>query len=110
MPVTFLRGEHIRVSLVLNRLRPRWRAVLEALCLAAGLALASALAFDACRLVLVSWQTHDVSTASDATPLCLTQIPMALGCIGLVLAMAHAAWQRWQGEVGAVPVAAARVE
>ncbi len=110
MPGTFLRGEHIRVSLVLDRLSPRWRALLEAWCLAAGMALTTALAFYACRLVLVSWQTHDVSPASDATPLWLPQIPMALGCIGLALALAHAAWQRWQGIASAAPVAAAHVE
>ncbi len=110
LPGTFVRGEHIRVSLLLERLPARGRAVLEAWCLAAGFALTAALAYYAWRLVWVSWQTHDVSPASDATPLWIPQLAMAVGCTGLALALAHAAWQRVQGVNLAAPVAAAHVE
>lgn len=110
LPGTFVRGEHIRVSLILERLPARARATLEVWCLLAGVALSAALAFYACRLVWVSWLTHDVSPASDATPLWLPQIAMALGCTGLALALVHALWQRWQGVSFAAPVAAAHVE
>lgn len=110
LPGTFVRGEHIRVSLVLERVPARLRAALEAWCLAAGIALCAALAFYSARLVWVSWQTHDVSPASDATPLWIPQIAMAVGCTGLVLALVQAAWRRWQGVAFAAPVAAAHVE
>lgn len=110
LPGTFVRGEHIRVSLVLERVPARLKAVLEAWCLAAGITLAGGLAFYAWRLVWVSWQTHDVSPSSDATPLWMPQIAMALGCTGLALALVQAAWQRRQGVAFAAPVAAAHVE
>jgi hypothetical protein len=47
--------------------------------------------------VWVSYATHDISQASDATPLWLPQIAMALGCAGLALAFADALVSRWRG-------------
>lgn len=97
LPGTLKQGEHIRVTLLLERAPARLRSALEAWCLAAGLALAGALAWYAWRLVWVSRLTHDVSPSSDATPLWLPQLAMAAGCTGLALAMADAAWHRWRG-------------
>ncbi len=99
LPQTLQRGEHIRVSLVLQRLSQRWRSVLEWWCLLAALALSGALAFYAVRLIGVSYTTHDVSQGSDATPLWIPQIAMALGCIGLALAFADALISRATGGV-----------
>lgn len=90
LPETLKRGDHIRVTLLLQRLPPRGQAVLEAWGAAAGLALSAFLAWFACRLVWVSFGTHDVSPSSDATPLWIPQLAMALGCIGLTVAMAEA--------------------
>ena len=97
LPGTLLRGEHIRVTLLLQRLPAAWRAALEWWCLAVGAALCLALAWYACRLVWVSWATHDVSPASDATPLWLPQLAMALGCVGLAVAMLDALLHRLRG-------------
>lgn len=97
LPGTLQRGEHLRVTLLLQRLPARARDLLEVACGAAGLALTGALAAYAARLVWVSWQTHDVSPASDATPLWIPQIAMAAGCLGLALAMADALWHRYRG-------------
>lgn len=94
LPATLQRGEHIRVTLVLQRLAPRLQAALEWWCLAAGALLATGLAGYAIRLVWVSYTTHDVSQGSDATPLWLPQTTMALGCAGLALAFADAAASR----------------
>jgi len=94
LPDAFRNGDHIRVTLLLQKLPPRVRAVLEAWCLAAGLALALTMAWYACRLVWVSYVTHDVSPASDVTPLWIPQLSMALGCIGFALAFADAALAR----------------
>jgi TRAP-type C4-dicarboxylate transport system permease small subunit len=99
MPSTLQRGEHIRVSLVLQRLRPSWRGLLEWWSLAAGLVLTAALAGYVIRMVWVSWATHDISQGSDATPLWLPQLGMALGCVGLAVAMLDAAWCRATGQV-----------
>ena len=55
------------------------------------------LAFYAARLVWLSWLTHDVSPASDATPLWIPQLAMALGCIGLAVGLLDAALSRASG-------------
>jgi TRAP-type C4-dicarboxylate transport system permease small subunit len=90
LPETLQHGDHIRVTLVLQRLGPRARHALELWGLASGAALSVALAFYACRLVWVSQLTHDVSPSADATPLWIPQLSMALGCIGFALAFVDA--------------------
>jgi TRAP-type C4-dicarboxylate transport system permease small subunit len=112
LPGTLKRNEHIRVTLLLQRLPAAWRHALEVWCLGAGVLLCAVLAWYACRLVWVSWTTHDVSPASDATPLWLPQLAMALGCVGLALAMGEAAVQRLRGRpfFAGEGDAAARVE
>ncbi len=94
LPGTLQRGEHIRVTLLLQALPPKLRTVLEAWCLLAGVALCSLLAWYACRLVWVSHMTNDVSQGADATPLWIPQIAMALGCVGFALGMLDAAVSR----------------
>jgi len=111
LPGTLQRGEHIRVTLLLQHTPARLRAALEGWCLLAGIALTSALAFYACRMVWVSWTTQDVSQGSDATPLWLPQVAMALGCVGLSVAMLDAVLSRLAGRVFFTPaVGAANVE
>ncbi len=97
LPGTLQRGEHIRVTLVLQRLPERARAALEWSCLLAGALLCAALAWYACRLVWVSRLTNDVSPASDATPLWLPQLAMAAGCVGLAVALVDACLRRLRG-------------
>jgi TRAP-type C4-dicarboxylate transport system permease small subunit len=99
LPGTLQKGEHIRVTLVLQRLPARWRAALEWWSLAAGVLLSAMLAGYAVRMVWVSQVTHDISQGSDATPLWLPQIGMALGCVGLLVALLDAAWSRATGGV-----------
>jgi TRAP-type C4-dicarboxylate transport system permease small subunit len=97
MPSTLLRGEHIRVTLVMDRLPARSRAVLEWWCLLAAAAISSYLAWFAVRLVWVSYTTHDVSPASDASPLWIPQVAMAIGCVGFAVAFVHAVVERLHG-------------
>lgn len=97
LPQTLRRQEHIRVTLLLEKLAPRARVALEWWALAAGLALACYLAGFAVRLVLVSRAMHDVSQGADATPLWLPQVAMALGCLGFALSMADALVARLRG-------------
>lgn len=98
LPATLLKGEHIRVSLVLDRLSPRARNVFEWWCLIAATALATYLCIFAVRLVWVSWSTHDISTAADATPLWIPQLAVAAGSIGFLLAFVALAVRRLRGE------------
>jgi TRAP-type C4-dicarboxylate transport system permease small subunit len=96
LPETLRRGEHIRVTLVLQKAPPALRHGLEYFCLAVAAALSFYLAFFACKLVWVSKTTHDISQSADATPLWIPQLTMALGCIGLAVAFADAWVARWQ--------------
>jgi TRAP-type C4-dicarboxylate transport system permease small subunit len=84
---TLKRGEHIRVTLILDHLGPRARHRLELWALAAGVLLAGLFAWFSLRLAYQSWDFHDISTASDATPLWLPQLSMALGTLVLLVAL-----------------------
>jgi TRAP-type C4-dicarboxylate transport system permease small subunit len=97
LPQTLRRQEHIRVTLLLEKLGPRGRAVLEWWSLGAGFVLAVYLAVYALRLVWLSHAMHDVSPAADATPLWIPQVACALGCLGFALSLADALVSRWRG-------------
>lgn len=90
LPETFRRGEHIRVTLVLQALPEGPRKALEAGCLLAGVGLFIFMAWFSVDLVLTSRALHDVSPSADATPLWIPQLAMALGCIGQAVAMVEA--------------------
>jgi TRAP-type C4-dicarboxylate transport system permease small subunit len=84
---TFGKGEHIRVTLVLQRLHGPARRIGEVWCLAMGAALAGYLAWFSIRTTWVSWQIGDVSTGLVAVPLWIPQTTMALGAGVLCIAM-----------------------
>ncbi len=86
LAATLKRGEHIRVTLILERLTGRSRRGLEIAALAVATLLAFAFAFYSTRLAYQSWDFHDISTGNDATPLWIPQIAMALGTIVLAIA------------------------
>ncbi|MBN8493809.1 MAG: TRAP transporter small permease subunit [Burkholderiales bacterium] len=83
---TLKRGEHIRVTLLLSRLRGGARRGLEIWALAAATALAALFAFYSVRLAWQSRQFHDISTGNDATPLWIPQLGMAIGTTILFIA------------------------
>jgi TRAP-type C4-dicarboxylate transport system permease small subunit len=97
LPSTLKHGDHIRVTLVMQRLPVRAKNVLEYWCLLAASALSVCLAWFACRLVWVSYVTHDVSPSADISPLWIPQLAMALGCIGFAVAFLHALWLQFVG-------------
>ena len=83
---TLKRGEHIRVTLLVNALKGRWKKGAEVWALGFAALLAALFAFYSCKLAWQSYTFHDVSTSSDATPLWLPQIGMALGTVVLAIA------------------------
>ena len=83
---TLKRGEHIRVTLLLNAFRGRWRRGFELWALGIATLLAVLFAYYSCKLAWQSHEFHDISTGSDATPLWIPQIAMALGTVVLALA------------------------
>lgn len=84
---TMMRGEHIRVTLILERLAGGSRHGLEVWALAASVLLAALLAYFSVRLAWQSYDFHDISTANDATPLWMPQSTMALGTVVFLIAL-----------------------
>ncbi len=83
---TLTRGEHIRVTLILDHAGVTCKRWLERWSLAVAVVLSVAFAWFSTRL---AWQSHafnDISTGNDATPLWIPQLSMAIG--NLVLAIA----------------------
>jgi len=85
---TFKRGEHIRVTLLLDRFGPTVHRVLQVWSHGAGLVLAGLLAWFCARLAWQSFQFNDISQGNDAPPLWIPQLAMALGSLVFVIAMA----------------------
>lgn len=86
------KGDHIRVTLILNRLSPSARVKAEMFCLAVAIFLSGYFAFYAIKLVYQSYAFHDISQNIDATPLWIPQLSMALGLIGLTMAFLEEFW------------------
>jgi TRAP-type C4-dicarboxylate transport system permease small subunit len=84
---TLKRNEHIRVTLLLGRLKGGARHGLEMWALTAGVGLAALFAWYSVRLAWVSRSINDISTGNDATPLWIPQLAMALGTVVLLVAL-----------------------
>jgi TRAP-type C4-dicarboxylate transport system permease small subunit len=85
---TLKRGEHIRVSLILEHVGTNARRRLERAALVLATLLAALFAYYSIRLAFQSWQFNDVSTGNDATPLWIPQLTMAAGTLILLIAFA----------------------
>ena len=83
---TLKRGEHIRVTLLLGVLHGRARRSLEIWAFGAATGLALLSAWYSCRLSWQSYTFHDISTSTDATPLWIPQLTMAIGNVILAVA------------------------
>jgi TRAP-type C4-dicarboxylate transport system permease small subunit len=95
---TLKRNEHIRVTLLLGRLRGAPRRGLELWALSAAVLLAALFAFYSVRLAWNSRVFNDVSTSNDATPLWIPQLAMALGTVVLLIAFVDEWLQELQGK------------
>jgi TRAP-type C4-dicarboxylate transport system permease small subunit len=94
---TLKRGEHIRVSLLLEHAGVRARRGLELFSLAVATVLAAALAYYSVRLAWQSFDFNDISTGNDATPLWIPQLAMALGTTIFFIAFADELVLEWRG-------------
>ena len=97
LPGTLQNGDHIRVTLLLDRLPSRWRGAFEWFCLSSALVLTAYIACYAVRSVWISYVTHDISPAADASPLWIPQLCMAIGCVAFALAFLDAIVARLRG-------------
>jgi len=87
MAYALRRGDHIRVTLILSRLKGRTRYWMEVLCLVVATLLSAYFAWFAAKLVWGSYVYHDVSQNVDATPLWIPQLSMAAGTLILLVAL-----------------------
>ncbi|MEO5766008.1 MAG: TRAP transporter small permease [Casimicrobiaceae bacterium] len=95
---TLKRGEHIRVTLILERTGVRARHGMELVALVVATAIAAAFAFYSVRLAYQSWSFNDISTGNDATPLWIPQLSMAFGTVVLAIAIIDELMLEWRGE------------
>jgi TRAP-type C4-dicarboxylate transport system permease small subunit len=94
---TFVRGEHIRVTLLLEHAGDAARHRLELWALSVATLLAGLFAFYSVRLAWQSFDFNDISTASDATPLWIPQLAMAAGTSILLIALIDALVRKARG-------------
>lgn len=95
---TLKRNEHIRVTLLLGRLKGRAGHALQLWALTVAVLLGALFAYYSVRL---AWQSHvfnDISTGTDATPMWIPQIAMALGMVVLFIALLDEWVLEWRGE------------
>ena len=108
---TFKRGEHIRVSLLIEHSGPKAKRALELWSLGVATLLAGLFAVYGVRLAWQSWQFNDISTGNDATPLWLPQLGMAVGTVVLLVAVADEFLREIRGRRSvAAPIEAAHNE
>jgi TRAP-type C4-dicarboxylate transport system permease small subunit len=95
---TLKKGEHIRVTLLVNALQGKRKRFIELWCLFAAAFLAGLFAFYSIKLAYQSWGFHDISTGNDATPLWIPQIGMALGATVFFIAFVDELVMELQGK------------
>ena len=84
---TFRHNEHIRVTLLLNAVSPKWRYSLNLMSLLIAALLAICIAYFSVNLVVQSYEFNDLSVEEDATPLWIPQLGMAIGCVIFAIAL-----------------------
>ena len=83
---TLKRGEHIRVTLILQHVPKKAHYALEIWCYLVATLIAAAIAYFSCHLAWQSYSFHDVSQGADATPLWIPQLTMAAGSVVMFIA------------------------
>lgn len=102
---TFMAGEHIRVTLLVDRVGAATRSVLERCAVVLAAAMAAYLAYYMTKLAWQSWQFDERSSGLIALPMWVPQSAMALGAIVFFLAVVDRAVRVWGGEPVAVDTA-----
>jgi TRAP-type C4-dicarboxylate transport system permease small subunit len=94
---TLKRGEHIRVTLLIEHVPTGAQRALELWALGAATLLAGLFAFYSVRLSYQSWEFNDISTGNDAMPLWIPQLTMAAGTVILLIALVDELVLEWKG-------------
>jgi TRAP-type C4-dicarboxylate transport system permease small subunit len=83
-------GDHIRVTLILQKFTGRTRRALEIWALAVACVLSGLFAYYAFKMVWWSYSFNDISQSTDATPLWIPELAMAIGVAVLFIAFVEA--------------------
>ncbi|TWG80503.1 TRAP-type C4-dicarboxylate transport system permease small subunit [Cupriavidus gilardii J11] len=89
LAATLRQGDHIRVTLILQRLTGKARVWVEIFCLLVATLLTAYFTWYSGKLVYGSYIYHDISQNTDATPLWIPQLSMVIGLFGLFVAFAE---------------------
>jgi len=95
---TLKHNEHIRVTLIVGRLKGRALHHLEMWALSAAVFLSGLFAWYSVRLAWNSHAFNDISTSNDATPLWIPQLGMAIGAAILLIAFVDEWWLEFTGQ------------
>ena len=95
---TLKHNEHIRVTLLLGRLKGKAHHALEMWALSAAVLLSGLFAWYSVRLAWQSRVLNDISTGNDATPLWIPQLAMAFGTVVLLIAFMDEWWLELRGK------------
>ncbi|MES2936674.1 MAG: TRAP transporter small permease [Pseudomonadota bacterium] len=87
MAHAFKHGDFVRVTLLLEKLPPRGRRVMEIACLSVGCVAVGYLAWWANRFTYDSWAFHELAQGLLPIPIWIPQASFALGSILLFVAM-----------------------
>ncbi|MEI2418621.1 TRAP transporter small permease [Orrella sp. JC864] len=88
LAATLRKNEHIRVSLVIERLAPRARHVIEVLCLVIATVFMGIFAWYASAGMLESRQFGEMTQGMVPVPLWIPQLGMAVGAVIMFIALA----------------------
>ncbi len=95
---TFMAGEHIRVTLFVDRIGAATRRVVDRFAVALAVVMAAYLAYYMTKLAWQSWQFDERSSGLIALPMWVPQAAMAFGAIVFFLAIVDRAVRVWGGE------------
>lgn len=87
MAWTLRMGSHIRVSLFVQKLQPRYRNLVEIWCLLVAAGVVGLLAYSTVLMVRDSYDFGDLSSGLVAVPLWIPQSAMAIGMVLLEIAI-----------------------
>ena len=94
---TFNANEHIRVTLVTDRLGPAARQVIDRLAVSCAVGLSAFLAWHMSKMAWQTWQFDERSAGLIALPLWIPQAAMAFGAVVFFIAVTQRALRVWRG-------------
>ena len=112
LPAAFQGGDHIRVTILLDRTTGKAHRALHIWSLGLASVLSVYVAWFSCRMVWQSHVFHDIAQTGDASPLWIPQLSMAVGTVGLAVSVLHALVRCCLGakDLGADAIRASQVE